>query len=151
MCSILRRCWFNSMIIWGDLMMYSGVPWFSKSTVWFYLRFYGHDLITFSSATFLSALTALPSFDERIWICKDQQIIGFIPWQLSFTFSNSYFKRQVYFRTAAHLHRGGFLQVKGKQIQIIFTKNKDSTVQQKLQTFRCFVLLYTYRFFHYIV
>lgn len=77
MCSILRRCWFNSMIIWGILMMYSGVSWFSKSTVWFYLRFYGHDLITFTIATFLSALTALPSFDERI--CKINRSLVLFP------------------------------------------------------------------------
>ena len=37
---------------------------------------------------FFSALMAYPKLYFCIWICKDQQIIGFIPWRLSFTCSN---------------------------------------------------------------
>lgn len=58
------------------------LSWFSKST---------RNLIQIK--TFIWALMAPPSLDHRIWICKGRQIIGFMPWQLSFKLSNSPLKR----------------------------------------------------------
>lgn len=45
-----------------------GLLRFSKSTI----------LLDFRLKLFFSALTAMPLLDYRMWICNEQQIIGFI-------------------------------------------------------------------------
>lgn len=49
-------------------------------------RFKGHNMIWLSIFTFLLAHIAQASWDRHIWICKDQQVFGFIPSQLRFKF-----------------------------------------------------------------
>ena len=64
--------------------------------------------------------------DHRIWIRKDQQIIGFMLWHdiIIIKYSDiSIFQLQLY-------PGGFFLQVKVRKVQIIFTKK--ITVEQKV-------------------
>ena len=61
--------------------------------------------ITFDLNIF-SALLARPSLDSHIWICKDQQIIGSMPWQLPSQFQILFYDQ--YFATTVWLGWANF-------------------------------------------
>lgn len=85
--------------------------------------------------TFLPALMALSLLDYHVPICKDQQIIGLMPSQLSFNFSDSSLKK-IFYNHSLTLSWWLFARIGVRQIK--FTKNKDPTVQQKRTTQREF-------------
>lgn len=66
--------------------------------------------------------TAIQLLNYRIWICKEIQIIGFLPKKL--------FKRLGYF--TAWLYPVGCLEIRVRQNQTVFNRNKVSRVQQRM-------------------
>ena len=72
-----------------------GVSGFSKSMIQYDFWFWGHDSIQFLDLNilFYFVLTVIPLVDYWVLNCPDQQIFGFMPWKLSFTFLKFFFKQ----------------------------------------------------------
>lgn len=106
---------------------------------YFNIGFEGHNSITFFYSNFFSALAAIPLIRGWAMVCKGRHVVGFMPWQQSFTISNSSLKRWYKVQYDSHILGGECTALMPRgQIQIIYFKcdnisrvSLDKTVKLK--------------------